>query len=167
MVLQIVVAVVALCLSPLTRALPVSVGHPQDMLVQVCPIEQLVLSVQVVKHAGTDGLQAKAPQSVTVPAPQLPRPSQKRVDVSALELEQVAAAQTTEPSWNAHPPEALHLPVVPQPMLPWFTQVPVGSVVPGPTCVQVPSEPGRAQLWHCVQAAEPQHTFSTQWPLLH
>jgi hypothetical protein len=144
----------------------------QDMVsgAQVCPAEQLEASVQVVKQAGTDGSHEKVPQSVTVPAPQLPRPSQKRVEVRSLNelvFEQVGAAQITEPSWNAHAPEESHLPVVPQPMLPWFTHVPEGSVVPGSTCVQVPRKPGRAQLWHCVQAPVSQHTLSMQWPLLH
>ena len=134
---------------------------------------QLEASEQVVKQAGpdgdADGSQAKAPHAVTVPAPQLPKPLQKRVDVSSLApaFEQVAAAQITAPSWNAHAPAESHVPFVPQPMLPWFTHVPEGSTVPAPTCVQVPSVPGRAQLWHWVQAAEPQHTFSTQWPWPH
>jgi hypothetical protein len=107
---------------------------------------------------------------VTVPAPQLPRPSQKRVEVRSLDelvFEQVAMAHITEPSWNAHAPAESHLPVVPQPMLPWSMHVPEGSFVPGSTFVQVPREPGRAQLWHCVQAPVSQHTFSTQWPVLH
>jgi hypothetical protein len=70
-------------------------------VLQVWVAEQLEASVQVVKQAGTDGSQAKAPQSVTVPAPQLPRPSQKRVEVRSLDelvFEQLAAAQITEPS---------------------------------------------------------------------
>ena len=139
-------------------------------MLQVCVAEQLESSAQVVKQAGTVGSQAKAPQSVTVPAAQWPRPSQKRVEVRSLDelvFEQVAVAHITEPSWNAHAPAESHLPVVPQPMLPWLTHVPEGSVVPGSTCVQVPRWPGRAQLWHCVQAPVAQHTFSTQWPLLH
>src|SRR5450432_3204 len=124
--------------------------------------EQLVLSLQVVK-------QAKAPQPMTVPVTQVPLPSQKRVEVSSLvaAFEQAAAAQIVEPLWKAHMPTRSHLPVVPQPMLPRFTQVPDGSVVPAMTCVHVPSESGRAQLKHWPQGPESQQTFSTQWPLPH
>jgi len=143
--------------------------------VQLLPCEQLVESVQEVKQAGTEGSQAKVWQSTTVPTPQWPRPSQKRVDVSVLvmALEQVAAAQTTDPSCWAQAPLPSHLPVWPQPMLPWFVHVPEGSLVPASTRVHVPSDVGWsalfgiAQLWHWEQVAEPQHTFSTQWPVPH
>ena len=65
---------------------------------------QLELSLQVRKQAGPPmgspvGLQAKAPQSVTVPVAQLPMPSQTRAEVNSWLLEQVAPAHGTEPSW--------------------------------------------------------------------
>jgi len=106
-------------------------------------------------------------QSVTVPGVQLPPPSQTRIEVSSVALEHVALAQITEPSANAHFAALSHLPVVPQPMLPEGMQVPEGSVVPASTCVQVPSAVGSAQLKHCGQLFEPQHTPSTQWPVSH
>jgi len=142
-----------------------------DMFVsQVFPAEQSVGSpavVQAEKQAGTVASQANGLQSVTVPELQLPVPSQKRVDVRPLALEHVALAHITEPSANAHFAEPSHLPVVPQPMLPDGMQVPEGSVVPASTCVQVPSAVGSAQLKHCGQLFEPQHTPSTQWPVSH
>jgi hypothetical protein len=39
--------------------------------------------------------------------------------------------------------------------------------MPASTIVQAPSEPAIAQLWHRGQAAEPQHTPSTQLPVAH
>ena len=125
------------------------------------------LWVQEVKHAGTLGSHAKPPQSVTVPSSQPPLPLQKRVEVSSLALEHVVVAQTTDPSWKAHLPTLSHLPVIPQPTMPWSTHVPDGSLSPALTVEQVPSVVGMAQLSHWPQAAEPQHTPSTQWPVPH
>lgn len=129
-------------------------------------MSQLVLSAQDAKQAGPDGSQVNGLQWVAVPGAQLPAPSQNCADSKSVP-EQLAAAHMTEPGWKAHLPAESQVPVVPQPMLPWFLQVPEGSTVPGSTCVQVPWWFGSAQLWHSAQLAVPQQTFSTQLPVPH
>jgi hypothetical protein len=68
-------------------------------------------------------------------------------------------------SWQAPAPS--HLPLVLQLAAPLSWQVLRGSEFPAATIVQVPIEPGSAQLRQPPVQAVSQQTLSTHWPDLH
>jgi hypothetical protein len=77
------------------------------------------------------------------------------------------AAEHAVPSayfWQPPPPS--HLPFVPQVDAPSSAQNEDGAVVPAATGVHAPV-PERLHAWQGAQLAEPQHTPSTQLPLMH
>jgi hypothetical protein len=80
---------------------------------------------------------------------------------------QVAAAQLVPSGYFWQPPAPSHLPFVPQLAAPWSVQKLAGAAVPAATGAQAPALPPTLQAWHAGQLADPQHTPSTQLPLMH
>jgi hypothetical protein len=87
--------------------------------------------------------------------------------VSVAELAgQVADEQGVPFGYGWQPPLPSHLPLVPHDEGPWSGQNAEGAGVPMATGEQVPF-PERLQAWQGAQLTEPQHTPSTQLPLMH
>ena len=99
---------------------------------------------------------------------QVPAPSQKPASWSALAPPgQLAARQSVVSAHRRQAPEPLQLPSLPQLLSAEGAQPPRGSLPPAATFVQVPSEPGTAQLLQVWSQAELQQTPSTQAPEVH
>jgi hypothetical protein len=87
--------------------------------------------------------------------------------VSVAELAgHVAVEQVVPSAYFWQPPAPSHLPFVPHVEAPWSAQKAAGATVPAATGEQVPL-PERLQAWQGAQLTEPQHTPSTQLPLMH
>ena len=74
------------------------------------------------------------------------------------------------PDQSAHVPVAVHVPLVPQPVVAVTWHVPLGSVVPLLTLAQVPLVPpvsAAEHAWHWELHALLQQTPLTQLPLVH
>jgi hypothetical protein len=78
---------------------------------------------------------------------------------------QLAAEHDVPFAYFWQPPAPSHLPFVPQLAAPWSAQKLAGAVVPAATGVQAPVP--AAHAWQAGQLPLPQHTPSTQLPLLH
>jgi hypothetical protein len=79
---------------------------------------------------------------------------------------QLAAAHEVPSANFWHPPAPSHLPLVPQVEAACVAQKAAGAAVPAGTGAQAPV-PETLHAWHAGQLALPQHTPSTQLPLMH
>jgi hypothetical protein len=78
----------------------------------------------------------------------------------------VALEQAVPSAYFWQPPAPSHLPFVPQLAWPSSAQKADGAAVPAATGAHVPL-PLMLQAWQAGQSDEPQHTPSTQLPLMH
>jgi hypothetical protein len=149
-------------LGPL-QAAPFASAGVQTPAEQKSPGTQSEFDVQLPRHAlapQTYGLHPCVWRAGQSPAPSQPARS---VATAALQLaaRQVVAvlgyaqAVALEPSHT--PPQTL-------PSEPHAWRAACGAPI---TFVQVPTEPGTSQAWHCPLQAALQHTPSTHWPLVH
>jgi hypothetical protein len=79
---------------------------------------------------------------------------------------QLTAEQVVPSAYFWQPPAPLHLPFVPHVVAPWSAQNAAGAGVPAATGAQAPV-PETLHAWQAGQLALPQHTPSTQLPLMH
>lgn len=77
--------------------------------------------------------------------------------------EQLSGAQTVPTGYFRQAPAPSHLPSVPHVAAVVSVQTPCGSAPPAAIDVQVPSEPGIAQLRQAPVQVVPQQTPSAQW----
>jgi hypothetical protein len=102
-----------------------------------------------------------------VPAWQLPLLHVPASVSDAAPAVQMAAEHVVPSAYLWQPPAPSHRPLVPQLGAPLSAQASLGSMVPAATGVQVPVLPATLQAWQEPQAALPQQTLSTQWPVPH
>jgi hypothetical protein len=139
--------------------------RPQEPALQEAGGAQSASAVQDDLH--TPVPQAKGAQELDVGFTQLPAPSQVDAGVNVVPVAgQLAPAHGVPCTyfWQAPP---WHLPLVPQVVPPWSTQVSVGSGIPAGTAAQVPIMPVRAQDWQAPAQAETQQTPWAQLLDLH
>jgi len=106
--------------------------------------------------------QAKGAQELDIGVTQLPAPSQVEAGVNVVPVVgQVAPAQGVPCGYFWQAP-AWHLPLVPQLVVAWLTQVSAGSGIPVGTGAQVPIMPVSAQDWQALAQAETQQTPCAQ-----
>ena len=134
---------------------------------QVAPAAQSVASAQGgVLHAPTP--HAYGAQAVVAPATQAPAPLHFDAAVSIeVVASQVAAPHVVPAAMKAHEPLPSQVPSVPQLAAAIAMQVARGSAPPMGTGWQLPALPETAHEKQAEQLEAPQHTCSTQWPLMH
>jgi len=111
--------------------------------------------------------QAKGAQELDIGVAQVPAPSQVDAGVKVVPAAgQVAPAQGVPGTYFWQAP-AWHLPLVPQLVPPWSTQLSAGSGIPVGTGAQVPIMPVSAQDWQALAQAETQQTPCAQLLDLH
>jgi hypothetical protein len=107
------------------------------------------------------------PLQLCVPAAQLP-PAHVPASVSDVApAAQLAIEQAVPSAYFWQPPAPSHLPFVPQDAARLSAHMAFGSIVPAARGAHVPALPETLQAWHEPQAALPQQTPSTQWPVRH
>ena len=132
------------------------------------PIEQSLSVEQVVRQALAALSQRKGTQDCVPLAGQLPAPSQKAVSWSSLApAGQETPRQTVLVLHFRQAPPPLQRPSLPQLLSGEGEQPPRGSLPPSGTLLQVPSDPGIAQLLQVCPQAELQQIPSTQKPEVH
>jgi hypothetical protein len=94
-------------------------------------------------------------------------PEQEPASLSvAVPAGQLVLEQPVPSAYFWQPPAPSHLPFVPQVDAPWSVQNVVGAAVPGGSGAHAPV-PDTLHAWQAGQLALPQHTPSTQLPLMH
>jgi hypothetical protein len=145
-----------------------NVGHWQVWVAsQVAPAAQSP-SLPQGADLQTEAPQAQGAQLDVPPAWHVPAPSQTEAAVSIEVVpSHVAGAQTVPDAWRAHEPLPSQVPLVPQVAGAMGRQLASGSLPPFGTGWQLPALPVTAHDEQAAQLEAPQHTDSTQWPLMH
>jgi hypothetical protein len=157
---------------PEPHSLPEPQPVPSAFLPQLpspqVPTEQSSSLLQVWRQALAAASQRNGAHDCIALAGQLPSPSQNAASESALApAGQAAARHTVLVPHFRQAPAPLQLPSLPQLLSAEGAQPPWGSPPPEGTLLQVPSDPGTAQLLQVWPQAVPQHTPSTQKPVVH
>jgi hypothetical protein len=98
---------------------------------------------------------------------QVPVPLHVEAAVAVADVESQAAAKQTVPAaYIAQAPMPSQVPVSPHVAAAVGAQVASGSTPPADTGWQLPGFPGTAHDVQAGQLDDPQHTCSTQWPLM-